>query len=98
MAKSDLIHQNRIFAWIGLATSLLLLVPLVLMQFDNEVNWGFLDFIFMGALLFGSSSLFVFAARHIPRQYRGVLAVIIAAAFVYIWAELAVGIFFSLGS
>ena len=98
MASNDLIHRNSVFAWIGLGTGLLLLIPLAAMQFTPEVNWTASDFIVMGAMLFGFGSLFVLLARKRPPRQRALLAIIISLVFVYVWAELAVGIFFAFGS
>lgn len=95
---NDAVAQNSIFLWIALATAVILLIPLVAMQFTAEVRWDMADFIVMGALLFGMASLFVLAARTAARKHRLLIGVIFAAAFLYIWAELAVGIFTSLGS
>jgi len=96
--NTDLIMQNRIFVWIAVVTGLILSVPLVAMQFTDEVKWEFLDFIVMGALLFGVGSAFVQVARVTPRKYRGVIGIGFAVALLYVWAELAVGIFTNLGS
>jgi hypothetical protein len=73
------------------------MVPLVAMQFTSEVNWTGSDFVVAGALLFGAASLFVLAARK-AGKYRAVLGLAFLAAFVYVWAELAVGVFTDLGS
>ncbi len=94
---NDVIRRDSVFAWIVLATGLLLSLPLVAMQFTNEVNWDGTDFIVMGFLLFVTSSMFVMASRKLPRKYWPAIGVISAAAFFYLWAELAVGIFTNLG-
>ena len=95
--QSLFFHRN-IFAWIAAGTGALRLIPLIAMQFTTEVNWGLADFLIMGALLFGLASLFVLIARRIPRMRRALTGIVFVAAFLYIWAELGVGIFTDLGS
>ena len=90
---NDIIARDSVFARIALATGLLLLIPLTAMQFTDEVDWDTADFIVMGFLLFVTSSMFVLVARKLPTKYWLVTGVICAAAFLYLWAELAVGIF-----
>ena len=94
----DVLSRNSIFGWIALATGLVLLIPLIAMQFTTEVSWNTTDFIVMGTLLFGAASLFVLVSRKAPRRQRLLIAVLFAAVFIFIWAELAVGIFTNLGS
>ena len=89
-----MIARNSIFGWIALATGAVLLIPLVAMQFTDQVDWGVVDFIVMGALLFGAAGLYVLVARRLPQKWRAVCGAIVALAFLYIWAELAVGIIF----
>lgn len=95
---SDVIYRNIVFLWVALATAVILLIPLIAMLFTGEVNWDETDFIVMGCLLFGTGSLFVLAARKVQRKHRLLIGGMFAAAFLYIWAELAVGIFTNLGS
>ena len=92
------IMRNTVFAWIALATCIALLVPAIAMQFTPEVNWDITDFLVMGALLFGTGSLFVLVARKVRRKYWLVTGVVLAAGFLWIWAELAVGVFTDWGS
>jgi hypothetical protein len=94
----DWIVSNGIFLRIALITALLLLIPLIAMQFTDEVVWGPLDFIVMGILLFSTASLFVILARKIPRSRRVIAGAGFAVVFLYVWAELAVGVFTNLGS
>ena len=93
-----LLSGNRVFAWIALATVVALLVPLVAMQFTSEVDWDATDFLVAAGLLFGTGSLFILAARRVPHGRRVALGILFAAAFLYAWAELAVGVFTHLGS
>jgi hypothetical protein len=93
----NILNQNKVFGVIATVTLAILSVPLVAMQFSDEVVWTASDFIVMGALLFGMGSLFVLTARRVQTH-----KLLIASAFLiltlYIWAELAVGVFTDLGS
>lgn len=95
---TDLIMQNKIFLWIALATAGLLSIPLIAMQFTSEVNWTPGDFIVMGILLFGMGSLFVLTARMIDKKFRVAIGMMFIAALLWLWAELAVGVFTNWGS
>lgn len=79
---------------IALVTGLLLLVPLVAMQFTNEVVWTLFDFVVAGALLMSTGLLYLLAARKLTTpKSRAIAGAAIGLAFLTIWAELAVGIF-----
>lgn len=90
--------QNKVFTWIALGTAAILSIPLIAMQFTSEVNWDLSDFVIMGIVLFGMGFLFVHIARVAPRKYRTLIGIAITLITLYIWAELAVGIFTNLGS
>ena len=94
----ELISRNSVFGWITVATGAILLIPLIAMQFTDQVSWTTIDFVAMGALVFGAASLFVLVARRLPRKHRAILGAVVAVAFFLIWAELAVGIFANFGS
>lgn len=78
---------------IALATAFILSIPLVAMQFTQEVNWTLSDFIVMGALLFGAGLAFVLIARKADSPaYRLAVGVAVAAGLLLVWANLAVGL------
>ncbi|QJD77079.1 hypothetical protein [Spirosoma rhododendri] len=77
-----------------LIVALLLLLPLVAMQFTNEVNWTLSDFVVAGLLLLASGLSFEFALRKVRTStYRIAACTAILAVLVLVWLELAVGIF-----
>jgi hypothetical protein len=81
----------RIAIW-GTAAFLLLL-PLIAMQFTNEMNWDETDFVVFGAMLFGACGIYELAARMTPNSaYRAAVGVAVMATFILIWMNLAVGI------
>ena len=81
------------FLRIVLITAAILLVPLVAMQFTREVDWTLSDFVIMGVLLMSTGLLFDLAARKIrSRRNRLITIGVIAFGFLFVWAELAVGI------
>ncbi len=95
---NSIIMKKQIFEWIAVATIALLLIPLIAMSFTTEVNWSPLDFILMGILIFGFSSAFVLVARKVSERRRMLVGLLFLAAFMYVWAELAVGVFTNLGN
>jgi hypothetical protein len=73
--------------------ALILLLPLVAMQFTDEVVWDETDFAVMGAMLFGACGAYELAARMTGNiAYRAAVGVAVVAAFILIWISLAVGI------
>lgn len=79
---------------LALVTALILMVPLVAMQFTDEVNWSLGDFVVAGALLFGTGLVFMLAARRTRNiEHRAAIGLALAAALLLVWAELAVGVF-----
>lgn len=89
-----MIVQNKRLLSILLVASFLLLLPLLAMQFTEEVNWSRGDFLVMGVLLFGTGFLveLIFRKAYKPKIKAGLLIALILL-FLLIWAELAVGIF-----
>jgi hypothetical protein len=81
----------RITAW-SLAAFVLLL-PLVAMQFSDQVNWSVWDFALAGTLLGGALLTFELVVRKTAsRAYRAAAALALAGAFLLIWINGAVGI------
>lgn len=76
-----------------LATALILLVPLLAMQFTNEVAWDLFDFAVAGALLTGTGLMYVILTRKMSNtRYRTAVGVGFAVALFLVWLELAVGV------
>jgi uncharacterized membrane protein YgdD (TMEM256/DUF423 family) len=76
-----------------LGTAAILLVPLVAMQFTREVNWTGGDFLVGAVLLAGTGMLFELArAKLRSRKSRLIASVVIGFCFLFVWAELAVGL------
>ena len=96
--QTGFIMHNKVFLWIALATGSILSIPLIAMQFTSEVDWTLGDFIVMGTLLFGTGSLFVLTARMIDKKHRAAAGIVFAVALLWLWAELAVGVFTNWGS
>lgn len=89
-----MLTQNKRLLLILVSALSLLLIPLVAMQFTNEVDWSSSDFLVMGILLTGTSLLLETVLRLVKKtSYRIALGLGVLLTFLLIWAELAVGIF-----
>lgn len=81
----------RVARWGG--ATVLLLSPLVAMQFRTGVDWDETDFIVLGAMLAAACSAYELAARMARNAaYRAAVGVAAVAALLLIWINLAVGI------
>jgi len=77
---------------VALATAFLLLIPLVAMQFSQEMKWDMADFVVAGVLLFGTGLTYVVVSRMgNTTSYRLGAGVAVLAGLLLIWINLAVG-------
>ncbi|BDT60891.1 hypothetical protein MasN3_43850 [Massilia varians] len=84
---------------VALVTAAILTIPLVAMQFTDEVNWTGSDFVAAGILLALAGLVLTFALRKVRTAKSRLLAIVLVGlGFLYCWAEMAVGIFTNLGS
>ena len=85
--------KNKRLIGILLTPILLLLVPLIAMQFTKEIYWKLSDFVVAGALLLSSGLIIEFIIRRVKQsRSRVILIFSIVALLLLIWAELVVGI------
>ena len=78
---------------IALITVLILLIPLIAMQFTAEVNWTLGDFIIMGALIFGTGLAYELISRKMNNKtFKLAVAIGVGTTLFMTWVNLAVGI------
>ena len=86
-------HRNwwSILIWSGAGG--LILLPFVAMRFTTEVKWTVADFVFAGAMIGGSCVVLELALRLTHNwAYRGGVVLALAAIFLLVWINGAVGI------
>lgn len=84
---------------VAVITAFLLLVPLVAMQYSDEVVWTTVDFVLAGMLLFGAGMVFeLLASRRGDRRYRVAVAAAVGTGLFLVWSNLAVGLIGSEGN
>lgn len=84
--------KSRIAIWGSIV--LVLLLPLVAMQFTNEVNWDFMDFMVAGVLLTVAALVYEQTSKKLSNvKMRMAIGIVILATLLTVWIELAVGLF-----
>jgi hypothetical protein len=72
----------------------ILAIPLIAMQFTNEVQWDLRDFVAAGILLLSTGLAIELVIRNMKTgTSRTIVLIAILIALFLIWAEMAVGIF-----
>lgn len=86
--------QDKRLLGIIIFVSLLLIVPLIAMQFTSEVSWTIFDFLIAGILLFGTGFILEFIIRKVKtKRNRILIGTFVLILLLLVWLELAVGIF-----
>ncbi|MEX0844699.1 MAG: hypothetical protein WD022_05435 [Balneolaceae bacterium] len=81
------------FTYPAIATGLLLLIPLIAMQFSTEVEWTLSDFIVAGAMIFGTGLTYTLVTRKSEEiAYRVAVGFALFTGLFLIWSNLAVGL------
>lgn len=84
---------RRQILYVGIGTALILMIPLLAMQFTDEVNWDETDFIVMGTLLIGTGLTYVLMTRMSDSiAYKAAVGIAVATGLILIWMNLAVGL------
>lgn len=90
---TELIQQNRDVTSIVVLTVLTLALPIVTMQFSDQVKWTVFDFVVATVLLLSFGLTYVFIARKLTTMKGKVIfGAAIGFVFLLVWAELAVGL------
>lgn len=82
----------------ALVTAVVLMMPLAGMQFTEKINWTYSDFIFAGALLYGTGLAYNLVTRVLAAQagkssvYRVAVGFALFTGLFLVWVNLAVGI------
>lgn len=91
--NTNILMQNKDILGIALAIGLILLIPLISMQFSDEVTWTPFDFAAAGTLLVGAGLTYVLVSRRASTiMYRAAVGLAVATALFLVWTNLAVGI------
>ena len=97
---TGIIKENIIFILMNkkniiriiLVTVLILLIPLIGMQFENGFDWSLFDFILAGILLMGTGLVYEWiSSRSSTATYRAATALGVGASLLLVWINLAVG-------
>jgi hypothetical protein len=92
-SMKHIMTQNKNILYIVLAAACILLVPLIAMQFTDEVAWSPSDFAVAGVLLVGTGLAYELITRRAGNiAYRLAVGLALATALFLIWANLAVGL------
>jgi len=85
--------QKKKLSVIVFISVIILILPLIAMQFTDEITWTLLDFVIAETLLLGTSLMCEITIRKVKKKsYRIAICIALIVVLLLIWAELAVGI------
>lgn len=90
--------QKHDFLKVLIGSTAFLLIPLIAMQLTDQVNWTGSDFAIAWVLLIAIGLGLKMALSEVGNQRSRVIGLIIVLGILWLWAELAVGVFTNWGS
>lgn len=92
------VFRNR-FARLGYVTMLVLLVLFIAGQVTDDVHWTFDDFLLAAVLFVGVGLIYEFGIKRLNNALSRIyFLALLMLGLVWLWAELAVGVFTRWGS
>ncbi len=92
-SKQLMIMPNNGIVIYLISVAVLLFIPLIVMQFTNEVKWTLMDFVAAAVLLLGTGLLCAFVIKKVNKiSHRIAICASILVLLLLVWAQLAVGI------
>lgn len=86
-------NLSKAFTYPAVVTGLLLLIPLIAMQFTEDIVWTLTDFIFAGVMIFGTGITYTLVTRKSKNiTYRAAIGFALFTGLFLIWSNLAVGL------
>jgi len=80
-----LITKNRVFVLL-FTVFLVLLLPLIAMQFTNEVHWDVYDFVVAGVVLYSFGYLYEVLAKISNNKI--LIGLMVFGLFIFVWVRL----------
>lgn len=80
-----LITKNRVFVLL-FTVFLVLLLPLIAMQFTNEVHWDVYDFVIAGVVLYSFGYLYEVLAKISNNKI--LIGLMVFGLFIFVWVSL----------
>ena len=91
MKSQKALISRKIVSRLVLVTAAILLIPLIAMQFTNEVSWQIGDFILAAILLFSFGYLYVILTKNINSPInKALIGIVILVLLAIVWAVIAV--------
>ena len=85
--------QNKAILGVMLTATFILFLPLIAMQFTDEMVWDLTDFAVAWVLLVGAGLMYKLATRKTDNvAYRAAVGIAVATALILVWMNLAVGL------
>jgi len=88
----EAMNTNRSTIGIVLAPASILLLPLLAMQFTDDMAWGVFDFVLAGVLLMGIGLVYALVRNAGDLAYRAAVGIAIATALFLVWMVGALGV------